>query len=111
MQLPLSDLKGSAAAAAEVKFGAYKLAVSIIRREGVVGLYGGLGVVLTGIIPKTAIRFTSFESYKGLLADKHTGLVSGPHTFAGILYSMKIHHGSPRDSRRAADVSFAQKPD
>ena len=84
-----------------MKVGAYKLAVSIIMREIVVGLYRGLGVVLRGIIPKTAIRFYSFNINKGLLADKHTGLVSGPNTFAGMSFS--------RDPSRAADVSFAQK--
>jgi solute carrier family 25 (mitochondrial citrate transporter), member 1 len=56
--------------------------VSIIRRETPLGLYKGLGAVLTGIIPKMAIRFTSYEWYKQLLADK-TGRVSGPGTFFG----------------------------
>ncbi|CAI4218033.1 unnamed protein product [Parascedosporium putredinis] len=45
----------------------------------------GLGAVLTGIVPKMAIRFTSFEAYKQFLADKETGRVSGKATFfAGL---------------------------
>jgi solute carrier family 25 citrate transporter 1 len=46
------------------------------------GLYKGLGAVLTGIIPKMAIRFTSYEKYKQLLADEK-GTVTGPATFVG----------------------------
>jgi solute carrier family 25 (mitochondrial citrate transporter), member 1 len=40
---------------------------------------------VTGIVPKMAIRFTSFEWYKSLARDEHTGLVSGRATFlAGL---------------------------
>lgn len=53
----------------------------IVRRETPLGLYKGLGAVLTGIVPKMAIRFTSYEAYKQLLADKETGIVSGSATF------------------------------
>lgn len=57
----------------------------IIKRETPLGLYKGLGAVVTGIVPKMAIRFTSFEWYKGLLADKRTGEVRGRATFlAGL---------------------------
>lgn len=55
----------------------------IIKRETPLGLYKGLGAVITGIVPKMAIRFTSFEAYKGFLADKETGIVSGRATFVG----------------------------
>ncbi|KAF8959939.1 mitochondrial carrier domain-containing protein [Flammula alnicola] len=37
------------------------------------GAYIGLGAVLSGIVPKMAIRFASFEAYKDWLADKETG--------------------------------------
>lgn len=40
---------------------------------------------MTGIIPKMAIRFTSYEWYKQLLADKKTGGVSGRATFFGMI--------------------------
>jgi len=53
----------------------------IAKRESALALYKGLGAVLTGIIPKMAIRFTSYEWYKQLLADKETGIVSTQATF------------------------------
>jgi solute carrier family 25 citrate transporter 1 len=57
----------------------------IVRKETPLGLYKGLGAVLTGIVPKMAIRFTSFETYKQLLANKETGKVSGQALFfAGL---------------------------
>ncbi|ETI28135.1 hypothetical protein G647_00584 [Cladophialophora carrionii CBS 160.54] len=56
----------------------------IVKKETVFGLYKGLGAVLTGIVPKMAIRFTSYEWYKQLLADKD-GKVSSQATFlAGL---------------------------
>lgn len=50
------------------------------------GLYKGLGAVLTGIVPKMAIRFTSYEWYKQRLADEN-GLVTSKSTFMGKLQS------------------------
>lgn len=47
------------------------------------GLYKGLGAVLGGIIPKMAIRFTSYEWYKQLLANKETGQITSKATFLG----------------------------
>jgi len=56
----------------------------IVKRETVFGLYKGLGAVLTGIVPKMAIRFTSYEWYKQLLANKD-GVVTSQATFlAGL---------------------------
>lgn len=58
---------------------------SIVQRETPLGLYKGLGAVMTGIIPKMAIRFTSFEAYKQFLADPSTGAITGKATFlAGL---------------------------
>lgn len=45
----------------------------IVRRETPLALYKGLGAVLSGIVPKMAIRFASFETYKEWLSDKSTG--------------------------------------
>ncbi|KAI1751505.1 mitochondrial carrier [Xylaria castorea] len=67
------------------KRGFIKTGAEIVRRETPLGLYKGLGAVLTGIVPKMAIRFTSFEAYKQLLADKETGSVSGSGTFVAGL--------------------------
>ena len=56
-----------------------------MKRETPLGLYKGLGAVLTGIVPKMAIRFTSYEWYKELLASKD-GMVTGQATLlAGLL--------------------------
>ena len=38
---------------------------------GFFGLYKGLGAVISGIVPKMAIRFSSFEYYKEALADSN----------------------------------------
>ncbi|KAA8648143.1 hypothetical protein EYZ11_002694 [Aspergillus tanneri] len=58
--------------------------VDIVKKETALGLYKGLGAVLGGIIPKMAIRFTSYEQYKQLLADE-SGAVSSKATFlAGL---------------------------
>ncbi|KAA1476471.1 mitochondrial carrier [Dentipellis sp. KUC8613] len=57
----------------------------IVRRETPLALYKGLGAVLSGIVPKMAIRFASFEAYKGWLADPETGKTSVGNIFlAGL---------------------------
>ncbi|KAM3082036.1 Mitochondrial succinate-fumarate transporter [Clarireedia jacksonii] len=67
------------------KRGFLKTGSEIMKRETPLGLYKGLGAVITGIVPKMAIRFTSFEAYKKLMVDKDTGVVSGKGTFlAGL---------------------------
>lgn len=67
------------------KRGFIRTGAEIIKKETPLGLYKGLGAVLTGIVPKMAIRFTSFEAYKQFLADPNTGIVSGRATFlAGL---------------------------
>jgi solute carrier family 25 citrate transporter 1 len=58
--------------------------VSIVTRETPLALYKGLGAVLSGIVPKMAIRFASFETYKGWLADKSTGKTSVGNIFIGM---------------------------
>lgn len=67
------------------KRGFLRTGAEIVKKETPLGLYKGLGAVMTGIIPKMAIRFTSFEWYKQALADKQTGMISGQATFlAGL---------------------------
>jgi solute carrier family 25 citrate transporter 1 len=66
------------------KRGFLKTGSEIVKRETALGLYKGLGAVLTGIVPKMATRFTSYEYYKQLLADPE-GNVSSKSTFlAGL---------------------------
>lgn len=65
--------------------GFVRTGVELVKKETPLGLYKGLGAVLTGIVPKMAIRFTSFEAYKQMLSDKSTGVVTGTSTFlAGL---------------------------
>jgi len=57
----------------------------IVRRETPLALYKGLGAVLSGIVPKMGIRFASFETYKGWLADRETGKTTVGNIFlAGL---------------------------
>jgi len=66
------------------KRGFYQTGKDIVKRETAFGLYKGLGAVLSGIVPKMAIRFTSYEWYKQFLADEN-GHVSSRATFlAGL---------------------------
>ena len=57
--------------------------MQIVQRETPLALYKGLGAVLSGIVPKMAIRFASFEKYKAWLADKETGKTSLGSIFLG----------------------------
>ncbi|EIM80747.1 mitochondrial carrier [Stereum hirsutum FP-91666 SS1] len=57
----------------------------IVKRETPLALYKGLGAVLSGIVPKMATRFASFEAYKEWLADEKTGKTSVGNIFlAGL---------------------------
>ncbi|KAI3642181.1 hypothetical protein MP228_011736 [Amoeboaphelidium protococcarum] len=56
----------------------------IVKREGILALYKGLGAVVSGIVPKMAIRFMSFEFYKGLMADKDGVVTVGKTFVAGL---------------------------
>lgn len=64
------------------KRGFIRTGMEIVKKETPLALYKGLGAVLTGIVPKMAIRFTSFEQYKQLLADSN-GVVTARGTFFG----------------------------
>ncbi|TFL07425.1 mitochondrial carrier domain-containing protein [Pterulicium gracile] len=65
--------------------GFFATGVMIVRRETPLALYKGLGAVLSGIVPKMAIRFASFEAYKNWLADQTTGKTSTANIFlAGL---------------------------
>lgn len=66
--------------------GFIKTGKTIYNNEGVLALYKGLGAVVIGIIPKMAIRFSSYEWYRTLLANEQTGKVSTGNTFiAGLM--------------------------
>ena len=61
-----------------------------MRRETPLALYKGLGAVLSGIVPKMAIRFASFETYQGWLADKETGKTSVGNIFLGLSPALSL---------------------
>lgn len=58
--------------------------MEIAKKETPLGLYKGLGAVLTGIVPKMAIRFTSYEWYKQLLASEGGKVSGGGNFLAGL---------------------------
>ncbi|AAS54180.2 AGL311Cp [Eremothecium gossypii ATCC 10895] len=65
--------------------GFLRTGANIYSGEGLLAFYKGLGAVVIGIIPKMAIRFSSYEFYRTLLADRQTGVVSTGNTFlAGV---------------------------
>ncbi|KAI5450170.1 Mitochondrial succinate-fumarate transporter [Naganishia albida] len=65
--------------------GPWATAKQIVARETPMGLYKGLGAVVTGIVPKMAIRFASFEAYKNALSDKEGKLKPKGVFLAGLL--------------------------
>ncbi|KAI8145833.1 mitochondrial carrier domain-containing protein [Fennellomyces sp. T-0311] len=66
------------------KLGFAGVGLKIIRNESFWALYKGLGAVVSGIVPKMAIRFSSFELYKSWMADAN-GKVSTTAVFlAGL---------------------------
>lgn len=56
--------------------------VKIVQNESFWALYKGLGAVVSGIVPKMAIRFSSFELYKSWMADGN-GKISTTSVFLG----------------------------
>lgn len=49
----------------------------IVSNEGFFALYKGLSAVMAGIVPKMAVRFTSFEAYKNWLGATPYGSKGG----------------------------------
>lgn len=58
--------------------------VTIAKKEGITGLYKGLGAVVMGIIPKMAIRFSSYEFYRSLLKTPDGSISTGSIFIAGV---------------------------
>ncbi len=55
-----------------------------MRERGPLGLYRGLSVLVYGSIPKSAVRFGSFEFFKKNMAD-HNGVLSpGARLLCGL---------------------------
>lgn len=72
--------------------GFFTVGKEIVRRETPLGLYKGLGAVVTGIVPKMAIRFSSFEFYKSLAKpNPETGTVSAKVVFFCMYLFCLVH--------------------
>jgi solute carrier family 25 citrate transporter 1 len=65
----------------QAPLGPFGTAKRIVQREGFTALYKGLTAVYTGIIPKMAIRFVSFEQYR----EFGNSLNGGPSTTVTFL--------------------------
>lgn len=50
--------------------GFIKTGINIVQKEGFLSLYKGLGAVVIGIVPKMAIRFSSYEFYRSFSTTK-----------------------------------------
>lgn len=81
------QLSRRAAAPGVKSRGFFQVGKDIVRKETPLGLYKGLGAVVTGIVPKMAIRFSSFEFYKTFApVDPVTGKISSKAVFfSGLL--------------------------
>ncbi|SAM01832.1 hypothetical protein [Absidia glauca] len=70
--------------AAGKRLGFFGVGVKIVKNESFWALYKGLGAVVSGIVPKMAIRFSSFELYKEWLADENGKVSTTAVFFAGL---------------------------
>lgn len=66
------------------KLGFVQTGIQIAKRETPLGLYKGLGAVVTGIIPKMSIRFSSYEFYKKQLTSADGSITVGNTFIAGV---------------------------
>ncbi|KAI9016494.1 mitochondrial carrier domain-containing protein [Phycomyces nitens] len=70
--------------AAGKRLGFLGVGVKIVKTESFWALYKGLGAVVSGIVPKMAIRFSSFELYKEWMADENGHVSTGSVFLAGL---------------------------
>jgi len=76
----------------------------IIQKEGPLALYKGLGAVVTGIVPKMAIRFSSFEFYKSLAP---TSPETGKIAPSGVFFCRSSAPGVRGKRHRLAEIEPA----
>lgn len=86
--------------------GPFGTAKRIIQREGIVALYKGLTAVYTGIVPKMAIRFVSFEYYKEVLGPVWQSCLAGTTTTSGASSSTTTTTAAPTASATSQSVTF-----
>ncbi|XP_069683587.1 putative tricarboxylate transport protein, mitochondrial [Periplaneta americana] len=70
-QLQLDEKAGTSA---KQYNGIWDCGKKTVQRHGVLGLYRGLSVLLYGSIPKSAVRFGAFESFKKVTVDEKGNL-------------------------------------
>jgi len=70
------------------KLGKYKgiadCAKQTVQQNGIRGLYRGLSVLVYGSIPKSAVRFGSFEQFKSRMVDEKGNLSPGSRLLCGL---------------------------
>ena len=70
------------------KVGKYKgiadCAKQTVKQNGIRGLYRGLSVLVYGSIPKSAVRFGSFEQFKTRMVDEKGNLSAGSRLLCGL---------------------------
>merc|ERR1739848_717596 len=70
------------------KVGKYKGIVDCtkqtVKERGIGGLYRGLSVLVYGSIPKSAVRFGSFEKFKSMRVDQKGNLSGGDRLLCGL---------------------------
>ncbi|KAI9250057.1 mitochondrial carrier domain-containing protein [Sporodiniella umbellata] len=76
--------KNGARGANGKRLGFLGVGVKIVKNESFWALYKGLGAVVAGIVPKMAIRFSSFELYKSWMADEEGKVSTGAVFLAGL---------------------------
>jgi solute carrier family 25 citrate transporter 1 len=87
MQLQANAIKaGGSAATGGIKpyTGVFDCARKVIAAEGVGGLYKGLSTLVTGSIPKAAIRFAAFNQFSQMLKDSDGTLTTSSRLLAGL---------------------------
>ncbi|XP_043259440.1 putative tricarboxylate transport protein, mitochondrial [Colletes gigas] len=64
--------------------GVWNCLTKTVKNHGFFGLYKGLSVLVYGSIPKSAVRFGSFETIKGVLVDENGKLNTSTSLLAGM---------------------------
>lgn len=61
-----------------------------LQTKGITGLYSGASALIVGNAAKAGVRFLTYDTLKGMLADKD-GKVTAPRSLAGECYAVSIH--------------------
>lgn len=64
--------------------GFVRTGINIVQKEAFLSLYKGLGAVVIGIVPKMALRFSSYEFFRSLLYKPDGTITAGSTFVAGV---------------------------